>query len=104
MGFIKWHGEKEDHYEDVVEFAQETAKIDAEKFQMEQKRKEAAEFFQVMELLPLKNEEILRLLVKEKRGMDMIYEELVQKDISMENTQEKKRLQHNFMRTFFFLC
>lgn len=101
MGFIKWHGEKEDHYEDVVEFAQETAKIDAEKFQMEQKRKEAAEFFQVMELLPLKNEEILRLLVKEKRGMDMIYEELVQKDISMENTQEKKEITAQFYADFF---
>lgn len=52
MGFIDWQGDKQDHYEEILAFA---------------KRKEQME-----------SSEILKLLLKEKMGMDMLYNSLVQ--------------------------
>ena len=68
MGFIDWHGNKEDQYEEVLEFAKMKEKMETDNFGTQMKKKEVAKLFGVPSLVTMQNEEILHLLLKEKTG------------------------------------
>ena len=76
MGFIDWHGNKTDHYDDVVEFAQMKEIIEVENFGAREKKKADAEFFLTPELASLNTSDVLKLLLKEKKGLDLLYQKL----------------------------
>lgn len=76
MGFIDWHGNKTDHYDDVVEFAKMKEIIEAENFGTLEKKKTDAEFFQCPELASLNTSDVLKLLLKEKKGLDILHQKL----------------------------
>ena len=71
MGFIDWHGNKQDQYEDILEFAKMKEKMEADNFGSQMKKKADAKFFGVPELLSMESDEILKLLLKEKKGLDL---------------------------------
>ena len=68
MGFIDWHGNKQDQYEDILEFAKMKEQMNSENFGSQMKRKADAEVFGVPELVPMSTEDMLTLLLKEKRA------------------------------------
>lgn len=84
MGFIDWHGNKQDQYEDILEFAKMKEKMESDNFSSQMKKKADAKFFGVPELLSMESDEILKLLLKEKKSMDMLYDILVQHSPSIE--------------------
>lgn len=84
MGFIDWHGNKQDQYEDILEFAKMKEKMESDNFGSQMKKKADAKFFGVPELLSMESDEILKLLLKEKKSMDMLYDILVQHSPSIE--------------------
>lgn len=84
MGFIDWHGNKQDQYEDILEFAKMKEKMELDNFGSQMKKKADAKFFGVPELLSMESDEILKLLLKEKKSMDMLYDILVQHSPSIE--------------------
>lgn len=101
MGFIDWHGKKEDQYEDILAFAKMKEKLDADNFGSQVKKKEAAVFFGVQELLPMESSEILKLLLKEKKSMDMLYEHLVQQALLLQThitMTAAEQFYHDFWR------
>lgn len=63
MGFVKYHGEKNEYYDDVVEYAKSNETLQKETFSEEEKRIAAAEYFGVPELGKLNNEDILKRLI-----------------------------------------
>ena len=77
MGFIDWHGNKEDQYEEVLEFAKMKEKMETDNFGTQMKKKEVAKLFGVPSLVTMQNEEILHLLLKEKKGLDILYGALI---------------------------
>lgn len=77
-GFIDWHGNKQDQYEDILEFAKMKEKKETDNFGSQMKKQAEAKFFGVPELISMQRDEILKLLLKEKKSMDMLYELLVQ--------------------------
>lgn len=78
MGFIDWHGNKQDQYEDILAFAKMKEKMEVDNFGSQMKKKADAKFFAVPELVPLTSDEILKLLLKEKKILDMLYDVLVE--------------------------
>lgn len=84
MGFIDWHGNKQDQYEDILEFAKMKEKMETDNFGSQMKKKADAKFFGVPELLSMETDEILKLLLKEKKGLDMLYDVLVQNSKTIE--------------------
>lgn len=78
MGFIDWHGNKQDQYEDILEFAKMKERMEADNFGSQMKKKADAKFFGVPELLSMESDEILKLLLKEKKGLDILYDSMVQ--------------------------
>lgn len=97
MGFIDWHGNKQDQYEDILEFAKMKEKMEADNFGIQMKKKADAKFFGVPELLSMETEEILKLLLKEKKGLDMLYGVLVQNS----STIEQLHIDSNMMKQFY---
>lgn len=79
MGFIDWHGNKEDRYQEVVEFAKMKEIMESENFGTQAKKKEDIAFFGVPELEQLHTSDVLKLLVKEKMAIDVLHKNLVQK-------------------------
>lgn len=77
MGFIDWHGNKQDHYQEVLAFAQMKERLNTENFGSQMKKKADAEFFGTPELASLKTKEVLKLLVKEQKTMGRIYKQLL---------------------------
>lgn len=77
MGFIDWHGNKQDHYQEVLAFAQMKERMNTENFGSQMKRKSDAEFFGIPELASLQTKEVLKLLVKEQKIMERLYEQLL---------------------------
>lgn len=78
MGFIDWHGNKQDHYQEVLAFAKMKERMSTENFGSQMKKKSDAEFFGTPELASLQTKDILKLLVKEQIEMAKIYEYLLQ--------------------------
>ena len=77
MGFIDWHGNKEDHYDEVIEFAKIKEVMEAENFGSQMKKKADAEFFGVPEVAALRTSDMLKLLVKEQRAINVLHKNLV---------------------------
>lgn len=84
MGFIDWHGTKQNHYDDVVEFAKTNEQMEKEHFDRLKRKKADAEFFGVPELEKMPTEEILRLIAYEKKKLDNMYQKSIDKlDVEM---------------------
>lgn len=102
MGFIDWHGNKQDQYEDILEFAKMKEKMEAENFGTQMRKKADAKFFGVAELLSMESDEILKLLLKEKKGLDMLYDVLVRNAKGIEqlhiNSDMIKQFYDDFLR------
>lgn len=102
MGFIDWHGNKQDQYEDILEFAKMKEKMEAENFGTQMRKKADAKFFGVAELLSMESDEILKLLLKEKKGLDMLYDVLVRNAKGIEqlyiNSDMTKQFYDDFLR------
>jgi len=77
MGFIDWHGNKEDHYEEVVEFAKENAQWQKDKQEDIRKIRANIRLFGVPELEGVSTNEILKLIIKEKAKLDDLHAKLV---------------------------
>ena len=77
MGFIDWHGNKENHYDEVIEFAKMKEIMEAENFGSQMKKKADAEFFEVPEVAALRTSDMLKLLVKEQRAINVLHKNLV---------------------------
>jgi len=77
MGFIDWHGNKENHYDEVIEFAKMKEIMEAENFGSQMKKKADAEFFGVPEVAALRTSDMLKLLVKEQRAINVLHKNLV---------------------------
>jgi len=73
MGFIKWHGEKEDRFEELVRNAKENARLEEERLNRQMKRNADAACFGVPELGSLETDAVLKLVMKEKRALDIWY-------------------------------
>lgn len=100
MGFIDWHGNKQDQYEETLAFAKMKEKMEADNFGSQMKRKADAKFFGVPELLSMETEEILKLLLKEKKGLDILYDVLVQNSPAIEQLQIDADLTKQFYDDF----
>lgn len=77
MGFIDWHGNKEDHYEDVLEYAKErqTERIRAENDRLIRiwfSEKLGSDRFATMQ-----SPDVMKLLIKEYMGLDRMYTEWI---------------------------
>ncbi len=100
MGFIDWHGNKQDQYEDILEFAKMKEKMEAENFGSQMKKKADAKFFGVPELLSMESDEILKLLLKEKKGLDMLYDSMVQNVLIIEQLHVSSDMTKQFYDDF----
>jgi hypothetical protein len=76
MGFIDWSGNKEDRYDEVVAMAKYSELADIEDAEEQRRKEKDANSFGVPELIKLEGDDILKLIVKEKKGMDMLYSSL----------------------------
>lgn len=100
MGFIDWHGNKQNQYEDILEFAKMKEKMEIDNFGSQMKKKADAKFFGVPELLSMETEEILKLLLKEKKGLDILYVALVQNLPMLETLRIDERTAKQFYDDF----
>lgn len=102
MGFIDWHGNKQDQYEDILAFAKMKEEMETENFGSQMKKSADAKFFGVPELLSMETEEILTLLLKEKKGLDMLYTSMVTSAPTIEqlsiNADMTKQFYADFLR------
>jgi len=102
MGFIDWHGNKQDQYEDILEFAKMKEQMNSENFGSQMKRKADAEVFGVPELVPMSTEDMLTLLLKEKRGLDILYGILLQDAKAIEHLQIDPEMTKQFYNDFWY--
>ncbi len=102
MGFIDWHGNKQDQYEDILEFAKMKEQMNSENFGSQMKRKADAEVFGVPELVSMSTEDMLTLLLKEKRGLDILYGVLLQDAKAIEHLQIGSDMTKQFYNDFWY--
>lgn len=79
MDFIDWHGTKQNHYDEVVEFAKINEQMEIEHFEQLKRKRADAEFFCVPELENMPTEELLRLIAYEKKKLDNMYLKSIEK-------------------------
>ena len=91
MGFIDWHGTKQDNYEEVVEYAKMKEIMDAENFGNQEKKKADAEYFGAPEFAKLGTKDVLKLVMKEKKALDMLYAQMT-KSLSFDEYEAGKQL------------
>lgn len=101
MGFIDWHGNKQDQYEEILAFAKMKEKMETDNFGSQREKKKTAEFFGVPELLPMEEEEIAKLLLKEKKSMDILYDILVQHAPMLQRLQIDSDMAKQFYADFW---
>lgn len=75
MGFVNYHGDKQDNYEAIVELAKESEKVQAEK----NRKKAQASYFGVPELGTLSSKEILIQLVLHYKKVKRKHDEVISK-------------------------
>lgn len=85
--FINWHGNQQDQYEEILQYSKKKEKTETENFGKQARKKEDAKLFDVPELVSMKTEEILKLLLREKKGLDILYDVLVQNADEIEYLQ-----------------
>lgn len=100
MGFIDWHGNKEDQYEEILEFAKIKEKMEADNFGSQKKKMADAKFFGVPELVSMETTEILKLLYKEKLTLDRLYDVLVKGSLAIDKLQISSDMTEQFYADF----
>lgn len=100
MGFIDWHGNKKDHFEDILEFAKMKEQMEADNFGSQMRKKAEASLFGVPELLSMETEEILKLLLKEKKSLDILYDVLVKNSESIKQLGIDEEMSKQFYDDF----
>ena len=77
MGFINYHGDKEDRYTDVVEFAKAQQEEEKRRVSDERTAKWISDFLKNSSFKELNVRELLKCIIKEYRCLKEKYEHLI---------------------------